>query len=477
MGIGDLGPAAFQWIDYLAGADQRWWQMLPLGPCAEGNSPYRCYSAFAGNPLLISLELMVRDGLLSSADMPSESPSGRVNYEEVTLHKTALLNLAHGRFLTMRSRGLRRTFDKFLVAEAHWLDDYALFMALRESAPGQSWTQWPRPLLHRDPTALKQAAIEQASAIHFHQFLQFIFFRQLAALRSYAKAAGVALIGDMPIFVSPESADVWTHPKLFQLDRHCKPTAVSGVPPDLFSSTGQSWGNPLYNWKEMARDGFAWWKKRLRSARAQADLVRIDHFRGFEAYWRVPASAPTAETGRWVKAPGADLFNELFKDDPNLPLLAEDLGIITPEVESLRDRFGLPGMRVLQFGFGDEGGNPHTPHNFIPHCFAYTGTHDNDTTVGWFKSLSTNEQRRIKSYEPLADWKRDAAWSLIRMLWKSSANHAIVPLQDLLGLNSKARMNRPGESEKNWEWRLSSFSECRKPLDRLAELTRIYERK
>jgi 4-alpha-glucanotransferase len=476
-GIGDLGPAGRQWIDLLADAGQRWWQMLPLGPTDEGNSPYRCYSAFAGNPLLISPDLLFEDGLLSrSALAELRLPPGKVNYPKVIRNKMSCLGSAHKRFLEGNANQLSADYQQFVSDEPSWLGDFALFAALRQTRPEQSWTDWPRPLLRRDATALKTAIAEHRDAIRFHQFVQFLFFRQLRSLHDHARAAGVALIGDLPIFVSPESADVWTNPRLFQLDRHLRPSAVSGVPPDLFSATGQRWGNPLYDWKQMAQDHFSWWKARMKSAMNQADLVRIDHFRGFESYWRIPCDAPTAQSGKWVNAPGKEFFNAMLGHKAALPLLAEDLGIITPEVEALRDRFNLPGMRVLQFGFTDEPGNPHTPHNFIRHCFGYTGTHDNDTTAGWFASLPPAMRRRLKQYAPRADWSHEPVWSMIGLLMGSTAGHAIIPLQDLLELGSSARMNTPAVCDGNWQWRLRSFADCPKPFHRLAKMTEVYER-
>jgi 4-alpha-glucanotransferase len=473
FGIGDLGPVAHQWVRMLLAARQRWWQMLPLGPCGEDNSPYRAYSAFAGNPLLISPEQLVEDGLLNAGSLAAHMlPSGNVNFARVRRNKLAMLSQAHAKFLKRRSAA----FDQFIAGNHGWLDDFCLFMALREARLDLSWTQWPRPLLRRNARELSEARRTFASAIGFHQFVQFVFFRQLQTLRAHAREAGVALIGDLPIFVSPDSVDVWTHPELFQLDRQFRPRAIAGVPPDQFSATGQRWGNPLYNWQLMKKDGFAWWKARVQSALQQADLVRIDHFRGFQAYWRIPADAPTAKVGRWIKAPGMEFFEALLKKGSHLPLLAEDLGIITPAVEALRDKFGLPGMRVLQFGFTAEVGNPHSPHNFIPHCFAFTGTHDNDTAAGWYKSLSPAFKKRLAEYAPNPLWKTEPAWPLIHILMGSTARHAIVPLQDLLCLGSDCRMNHPGRGDHNWNWRVGDLSLCKQPLQRLADLGRLYDR-
>jgi len=476
-GIGDLGPEAIRWVNLLAKAGQRWWQMLPLGPCGEGNSPYRCYSAFAGNPLLISPDRLFEDGLLSKADLrKAVLPSGKVDYQQVAKNKHHLLAIAFEHFRSGLVPRLSDSVERFLQAQISWLDDYSLFMAIRNSQK-KHWTDWPMELRLRKPAALASARAELADAIEFHKFTQFLFFRQLDELRNHAAAAGVGLIGDLPIFVSPEPAVVWTNPKLFQLDRHGKPKFISGVPPDLFSATGQCWGNPLYNWNEMRRDGFSWWKSRLAAALSQADLVRIDHFRGFESYWSIPGNALTAESGKWVKAPGVELFDALLEGNPRLPLLAEDLGIITPEVEALRDRFNLPGMRVLQFGFGSEPGNPHTPCNFVPHCFAYTGTHDNDTTASWYRLLPAAGKRRLKAYAPGLDWETHPVEAMIRLLMSSTARQAIIPVQDLLGLGRDARMNTPGKAQHNWEWRLNDFKSCLKPLATLSEICNVYERR
>ena len=363
-----------------------------------------------------------------------------------------------------------------MTLESAWLEDFALYMALRSAYGCKSWSQWPRPLLHRNAAALKDARRQLAEAIDLQTFAQYLFHRQLASLRAHAARAGIGLIGDLPIFVSPESCDVWTNPNLFQLDRNLQPRAVAGVPPDLFCADGQRWGNPLYNWKQMAEEGYVWWKQRVAAALRQADIVRIDHFRGLEAYWSIPAHYPTAKKGRWVKAPGTELLTALTKGDAKLPLLAEDLGVITPAVERLRDDFKLPGMRVLQFGLPAERGNPHAPHNYIHHCFAYTGTHDNDTSAGWYRALPSKSKRLVKQYAPDPEWNSAPAWAMIRGVWASAAGQAIAPLQDLLNLGSEARMNTPGRDRNNWNWRCDDFARCAKPMARLAELTRLHER-
>lgn len=492
-GVGDLGPAAYRWVDALARAKQTWWQILPLGPPGAGNSPYQCYSAFAGNPLLISPDLLVKEGLIARPHRFREGgpfPDDRVNYDRVATFKDKLLSEAWQQYLNAAAPHLHRPFAAFRKAQAHWLDDFSLFMALKE-AQGGVWTDWPADLVRRDPAALRAARRSLAHAIGRHQFTQFLFFRQLDALRAYAAEKGVKLIGDLPIFISADSSDVWADPHLFLLDKNHRPRVVAGVPPDYFSETGQRWGNPLYDWAAMERDGYAWWVARLRATLAQVDLVRVDHFRGFEAYWQIPASSPTARKGRWVKGPGRKLFDALGRELGGLPLIAEDLGVITPPVEALRDELGLPGMRVLQFAFGGGTDNPYLPHNYAPNAVAYTGTHDNDTTAGWYATLKPAERTRLHRYAPGLEGNRardgskgrtgevngeDAAWALIRLAWSSVADCAIAPLQDVLGLGGEARMNTPGLPTGNWEWRYAAGQLTRDVLDRLGELTETYGR-
>jgi 4-alpha-glucanotransferase len=407
-------------------------------------------------------------------------PPDRVKYRKAGALKSALLSRAWERFRA-GGGGRRRAgpFDAFLATQTHWLDDFATFMALRDANGTSDWPQWPREIVRRQSAAMREARTVLADEIRRQQFSQFLFRRQLQALRRYARPRGVSLIGDLPIFVSADSADVWANPHLFQLDRSHRPRAVAGVPPDYFSRTGQRWGNPLYDWEAMRRDGFAWWVARARATLDQVDLVRIDHFRGFEAYWQIPARLPTAERGRWVKAPGRGLFVALRKQLGRLPFIAEDLGLITPEVESLRDQFGLPGMRVLQFAFGGGGAdNPFLPHNYVPNAVAYTGTHDNDTTPGWFARLDRKGRAAVRDYAPdgQLNGKWDPAWALIRLAWSSVAHTAVAPLQDVLGLGSKARMNTPGTGTGNWRWRFQEGMLREDRLDQLGELTATYGR-
>ena len=475
-GVGDFGPAARAWVDTLAAAGQTWWQLLPLTPPGEGDSPYQAFSAFAANPVLISPDDLIADGLLEASDIAGEPfGPGRVDYPHVNRFKATRLHRAWERFRVGAAAQLKATYTTFRKKQAAWLDDFALFMALKESRPGVPWTDWPEELVQRDPAALKRAADTLAEAVDRVRFTQFLVFRQLAALRHYARERGVKLMGDLPIFISAESADVWAHPEYFELDARRCPRVVAGVPPDFFCTTGQRWGNPHYNWKAMRRDGFAWWVARLTATLAEVDFVRLDHFRGFEAYWEVPASCPTAEVGRWVKAPGAALFTALRTALGGLPLLAEDLGEITPEVDDLRLGFGLPGMRILQFAFGGAVEDRFLPHGYERNCAVYTGTHDNDTTAGWYAGLTPAELAALRRYVPGVD--RDPVGELLRVAWASVADFAIAPLQDVLGLGTEARMNLPGTETGNWSWRFTADMLDPDRLERLAELTATYGRR
>jgi 4-alpha-glucanotransferase len=474
-GIGDLGPAAYAWVDALARARQSWWQILPLGPTGYGDSPYAAFSAFAGNPNLISPELLACDGLLNAADFASaHGPADQVEYGPIIAFKAALTAQAWENFRAGRGKTLRSDFEAFRTQEADWLDDFALFMALKEAHGGVSWHEWPEDFVLRKPAALQQAQKELTEQLELHRFRQFLFYRQWGALRQYACQRNVRLIGDVPIFVADDSADVWTNPELFLLDQRRRPAVVSGVPPDYFSNTGQLWGNPLYNWEAHQRSGYAWWTARLRAALGQVDRIRLDHFRGFEAYWEVPAVQTTAENGRWVKGPGADFFRVLRDKLGSLPIIAEDLGVITPEVRQLRLQFDLPGMRILQFAFGGAFERRFLPHRHDRNTVVYTGTHDNDTTRGWYETLTADELRFLRRYAPSTD--NDIAWDLIRLAWMSVADYAVAPLQDVLSLGSEARMNRPGRPWDNWRWRFRADMLTEERLDRLAEMTETYER-
>jgi 4-alpha-glucanotransferase len=471
FGIGDLGPEAHRWVDVLTDAGQQRWQILPLGPTGPGGGPYGCLSAFAGNPLLVSPELLRADGLLDKSDLAdARLPGGPVRFDRVERVKDRMFLKAWSRYRKRDSSA----FERFIAEQKTWLTDYALFVALGRRLKSFDWSRWDTGLARRKPAAIGSAILELQDEIRLEQYKQFLFDRQWRAVRRYANERGVKIIGDVPIFVSGNSADVWVNPGQFLLDRNLQPKVVSGVPPDYFSTDGQRWGNPLYHWAAMEQDGFGWWIERIRSLIEQADIVRIDHFRGLAACWHIPAGEKTARHGKWIKSPGEKLLAAAGKALGTLPLIAEDLGLITPDVEALRDRFGLPGMRVLQFGFDTTADDPFLPHNFVRNCVAYTGTHDNDTTVGWFRSLKTAQRKRAATYLPgLAD---DPAFAAIRAVLGSVADTAIIPAQDVLALGTRDRMNRPGDGAGNWRWRLDPGYHRSTQWKRLAESTAIYGR-
>ncbi|MCI0379743.1 MAG: 4-alpha-glucanotransferase [Gemmataceae bacterium] len=475
FGIGDIGARARAWIDTLANAKQTWWQLLPLGTTGYGDSPYQSFSAFAGNPNLLSPEEMERDGLLGRDDWQGETfPDNTVQFETVIPFKKRLLARAWQNYRAGQAPALREPFEEFQREHAAWLDDFALFMSLKEAHGGGSWLGWPEALRLRRADALTEARKRLADEIGMHQFGQFLFFRQWNKIKEYAAERNMRLIGDLPIFVAADSADVWANPQLFQLDQDRRPRVVAGVPPDYFSATGQLWGNPLYDWQALEATGHAWWVARLRATLEQVDLVRLDHFRGFEAYWEVPAGSATAEQGRWVKGPGAELLETLHTALGGLPLIAEDLGVITPEVEALRMRFGLPGMRILQFAFGGAVEERFLPHKYENPTVVYTGTHDNDTTRGWYAQITEQERDFTRRY--LARDGNDIAWDFIRLAWSSIADIAIAPLQDVLDLGGEARMNTPGVPWGNWRWRFREEQGVPAVWERLAELTELYGR-
>ncbi len=459
-GIGDLGPQSFRFVDWLSSTGCKLWQVLPLGPTGYGDSPYQCFSAFAGNPYLISPDELLADGLLTSEDLDLVKglPASRVDFGQLIPKKLDLLQRAFSRFESNPGE-LREAFDYFCAQNAYWLDDFALFMAIKEANGGGAWNGWPEPLRTRKKSALTKARKELAQSIMRQEFYQFIFFRQWDKVRAYANERDIHIIGDIPIFVAFDSADVWANPELFYLDQAGNPTVVAGVPPDGFSATGQLWGNPLYNWKVHKKEGYAWWLSRVSTSLKSVDILRFDHFRGFAGYFEIPADHKTAEHGRWVPGPGKDFFRAVDKylgdglitKGTGLPIVAEDLGVITPDVIELLQAFDLPGMKVLQFGFtGPE--NPFLPHNYEPNCVAYTGTHDNDTALGWFASAPQQEREFAQRY--LSVDGRDFAWDLIRAVWKSVAVFAITPMQDVLSLGGEARMNYPSRLGGNWEWRM-----------------------
>jgi 4-alpha-glucanotransferase len=453
-GIGDIGPAAHRWVEFLANTGCTLWQVLPLGPTGYGDSPYQCFSAFAGNPYLISPEALQADGLLTAsdlADLPA-FPTEKVDFGWAIHWKLAILDVAFEHFQADRPAALLAEMERFRAVEAGWLDDFALFMALKDAHGGAPWVTWEPALRDRHPQALAGALEEHAVAIQRHIFRQFIFFRQWHALRDAAHKAGLKLIGDAPIFVAHDSADVWANPELFYLDKRGRPTVVAGVPPDYFSPTGQLWGNPLYRWDLHKASGYSWWIRRIQAVLELVDIIRLDHFRGFVAYWEVSGSAKTAEKGRWAPAPGMDFLQALQESLGDLPLIAEDLGVITPDVDELRDHFELPGMRILQFGFGAGPEDPFLPHNYPVNTVVYTGTHDNDTALGWYKRVPEAEKDFCRRY--LGRDAKNISWDLIRASWASVAIFALAPLQDFLGLDNSARMNYPGNPSGNWNWRM-----------------------
>jgi len=485
FGIGDLGAEAHAFLEYLAGAGQSIWQVLPLGPTGYGDSPYQLFSAFAGNPLLVSPERLAEDGLLTPGelDRAPEFPADFVDYGRVIPYKWELLRKAFAR----HRRRPQEEFADFQRQHAWWLEDYALFLALKTAHGGEAvWTKWDPGAAGREAAALASWRARLADEVELHQFAQFEFARQWQALHRHAAALGIRIMGDVPIYVAHDSADVWARRDLFQLDEGGAPTVVAGVPPDYFSATGQLWGNPIYRWDRLAESGYQWWIERMRATLATVDMVRLDHFRGFEAYWEVPAGAPTAEAGRWVKGPGGNLFRALGQALGELPIVAENLGVITPEVEAIRREFGFPGMSILQFAFGKDPQAPDfLPHNYPRDRVAYTGTHDNDTSMGWWtgkgagdstRTLADVRKERAFARRYLGTNGREMNWVLIRALMASVAATVMFPLQDVLGLGSEARMNRPATSNGNWRWRCRRELLTERTAHRLREMTETYDR-
>jgi 4-alpha-glucanotransferase len=482
MGSGDLSAEAFEFVDRLAEAKQTWWQMLPVGPpsAPPGNSPYSSPSAFAGSPFLISPERLVEDGLLDRADLKGAraAPGGRadrVNFRRVRAVRWALLKRAYENFASA-PRAERRRFEAYCEREAGWLADDALYGALKGAFDERPWFEWPRALRDREPSAIAGIRQRLAGAIEFHSFLQYLFDRQWRALRDHARARGVGLIGDMPIFVDHDSVPVWVQPDLWQLDRQRRPKLVSGTPPDAFCADGQHWGHPIYDWAAHERESFAWWVQRLAGAFERFDGLRIDHFLGMVRMWAIPAGASTAANGKWAKVPGEALLKAIETALGKLPIIAEDLGLLTPEASALRDQFALPGMRVLQFGFVDPQGHGeyHRPYAYPLSSVAYTGTHDNDTIAGFLKSLPANLRRRVLAYA--GSDGRAPHWDLIRGVMASPANTAVFPMQDLLGLDARSRFNTPGRAEGNWGWRLRDGEFAAAVVKRLKALTEMYDR-
>jgi len=479
FGIGDLGQGAFEFLDFLADAGLGLWQVLPLGPTGYGDSPYQSFSAFAGNPLLISLEKLIEEGLLRSTDLdgaPSFS-NDSVDFGRVIPFKLALLMRAFQAFREGSGSLSRVEYEQFCLDNADWLDDYALFIALKEQhaeVDGGVWTSWPREIAFREPSAMEEWQNHLSDSIELQCFQQFLFFKQWLELKQKAKQLDIKIIGDVPIFVAHDSADVWSRPHYYHLDAAGRSTVIAGVPPDYFSKTGQRWGNPLYRWEVIAADNYHWWVRRLAATLKAVDIVRIDHFRGFEAYWEIPGDRPTAEVGRWVKGPGAEFFEQLVDQLGDLPIIAEDLGFITKSVLKLRDDFQLPGMKILQFAWGAGSSNDSLPHNHVENCVVYSGTHDNETTAGWYENAPDNVKKHFRSYA--GQDGTDPAGQMARLAFSSVAHTAIVPLQDILRLGNEARMNLPGETGGYWRWRYRQEMLTDDLAAEIREYARLYGR-
>ncbi|MFZ4520317.1 MAG: 4-alpha-glucanotransferase [Bacteroidales bacterium] len=475
-GIGTLGKASFEFIDFLAKAKQQYWQILPLGPTGYADSPYQCFSAHAGNPNLIDLDILVKSRLLSADDL-SDYPrfsNERVDFEAVQQTRLPLLHKAYHAFTIYADNMEKMAYRNFLKDQAKWINDYALFRAIKANRDQKPWYLWENPLKMREPEAIKAIQALLHEEIDFHKFMQFLFFRQWIAVKEYAHSHNVKIIGDIPLYVALDSADAWANPEIFEFDSNLNPIQVGGVPPDYFSETGQLWGNPLFRWDVLKETNYRWWIDRIRTSLFLYDIIRIDHFRGFAAYWAVPYSEKTAINGRWIPCPGKEFFNALQVEFGDLPIIAEDLGVITPDVEELRDGFGLPGMKILQFAFDSSEANDYIPHNYVKNCIVYTGTHDNDTVVGWFNSASPEDRKYVLDYLNTSD--HDIHWSFVRLAWSSVAYTAIVPMQDLLGLDTSARMNLPGTTQNNWKWRVDEGAFSPEMAAKLAHLTTLYGR-
>lgn len=479
FGIGDLGDEAYRFIDFLSASFQQIWQVLPLGPTGYGNSPYLCYSAWAGNHLLISLEKLVEEKLLKNEDLNNypHLSADKIDFDRVIAIKTPLLKQASDNFRDFASVAQQKKFQEFCTRQADWLDDYALFMALKEAHQDTAWNTWDSAIANRKPEAIEHWRDRLKSSIFYHQFVQFQFFSQWQKLKAYANKKGVQIFGDIPIYVAHDSVDVWANPEIFCLDRKTGEAALmAGVPPDYFSATGQLWGNPVYQWEELEKTNFSWWIRRVQGILDLVDIIRIDHFRGFQAFWAVPEGEETAINGEWIEAPGEAFFQILRDKLGELPIIAEDLGVITEEVEQLRDNFNFPGMKILQFAFDSDRANPFLPFNYVNrNCVVYTGTHDNDTTVGWYNQRSSEEQLRIIDYLGCV-CSEGIHWSLIRLALGSVANQAVFPLQDILGLGSEAKMNTPSTVEGNWAWYYHPEALTTQLSDRLKYLTYLYGR-
>lgn len=479
-GIGDLGAWSYKFADFLAETKQGFWQILPLNPTdpAHGNSPYYSASAFASNTLLISPEIMAKNGMIEEKDLeplPSFNDE-RIDYHNTTVYKKKLFCHTYERFKEKSSN--QYEYERYCTENAYWLEDFALFITMKAHFHGQVWSEWPLEIRDRKPESLQMLKRQHQVRIEMEKFLQFIFFQQWSSLKNYCNLRGIQLIGDIPIYVCYDSADVWANPELFKLDENKRPSFVAGVPPDYFSKTGQLWGNPVYRWDQLKETGYTWWIQRMKHNLNLFDMVRVDHFRGFAAYWEVPSSEKTAVNGRWIEAPAENFFSTLFKHFPYPPIIAEDLGVITSDVREIMYRFEFPGMKVLQFAFGsDLPTNPYAPHNYIKNCVVYAGTHDNNTTRGWFeREISGEDKERLFRYLGHEVSPQDISWEFIRLAMMSVANLVITPMQDILGLGEEARMNRPSTSEGNWQWRLLPSQLTPAIVQKSRKMTEIYGR-
>ncbi|MGA2822038.1 MAG: 4-alpha-glucanotransferase [Bacteroidales bacterium] len=475
-GIGTLGKEALHFIDFLVKSKQKLWQILPLGPTGFADSPYQCFSSSAGNPLLIDIDILVKEGLLDKKDLASLDTfdNGPVDYGKVIRSKYPLLKKAMEVFRKNAGKEHKKDFQEFTVTNKNWLEDYALFMSLKEHFKQKPWYQWEKPLKMRKETALKPFYTLLSDQIEFQKFIQYLFFRQWLAIKDYAHQKNIRIIGDIPLYVALDSVDAWANTDLFQFDKEKNPIAVGGVPPDYFSATGQLWGNPLFRWDALQKDHYRWWIERIKSNLVLYDIIRIDHFRGFAAYWAVPYGEKTAVNGKWIPCPGKELFEYIRKEFDEMPIIAEDLGVITDDVEELRDSFGLPGMKILQFAFDSSEENDYIPYNFTKNCIVYTGTHDNDTVKGWFEKAKPEDRKYVLDYMDSSG--KDICTDFLRLAWASVANTAIVPMQDLLCLGNEARMNLPGTTVNNWMWRAKSNDFTTELAQKLAKLTVLYGR-
>lgn len=476
FGIGDLGPSSLNWLDFMDLAGLGLWQILPIHPTGYGNSPYQSFSAFAGNPNLISPILLVEDGLLPLEQI-QEHPhfSGKkVDYHRVECWKKKILKFAYRNFRKTAPAQLKNEFESFCCAQSFWLKDFSTYMSLKESFKHAAWNQWPDEFKFREGNAIKKFIEKKSRDTGFYDFIQFCFHRQWQRVHDYAQSKKIKIIGDLPIYVAFDSADVWTHPELFELDADLNPRLIAGVPPDYFSPSGQLWGNPLFHWQNHKDTDFNWWLQRIETLMQKVDQIRLDHFRGFSGYWEVEAGMPTAEKGRWVKGPGKFFFDTLKKKISTLPIIAENLGVISDDVEELLQHYKLPGMRILQFAFGSDAHDPFLPHNYPSYCVAYTGTHDNPTIKNWYQHLTPEEAKFCRTY--LNSHEKEIVWSMIRSVWSSVADYAITPMQDFLELGNQARMNFPGTVENNWSWRLGANDLNDKLANKIKEMNLLYGR-